>query len=113
MGSEATAVVSDAQMLPITLEDELLAISPLCYFVPNLPTSVLLGKEGIVTHCKRVFQQDSNILALRPQPYPFSGFFSYREHETIGGGGKRPSWTCYSWRIIPRMSISYSTSWGM
>jgi len=46
-GIEANPVTAYGHILTIKLDEELPEFSTLCYFVPNLPTSVLLGEEGI------------------------------------------------------------------
>jgi hypothetical protein len=68
MGIEANPVTAYGHRLTIKLDDELPAFSPLCYFVPNLPTSVLLGEEGIVDHFTIAFQKDRNMFEITPQP---------------------------------------------
>jgi hypothetical protein len=50
MGIAAKAVLSYAHRLTIKLDDDLPEFSPVCYSVPNLPTSVLLGEEEIFDH---------------------------------------------------------------
>jgi hypothetical protein len=66
MGIEANPVTAYGHMLTIKLDDELPAFSTLCYFVPNLPTSVLLGEEGIFDHFKIEFQKYKNIFEITP-----------------------------------------------
>ena len=55
-------------MLTIKLDEELPEFSTLCYFVPNLPTSVLLGEEGIFDHFKIEFRKYKNIFEITPKP---------------------------------------------
>jgi hypothetical protein len=67
MGIEANPVTAYGHMLTIKLDDELPEFSTLCYFVPNLPTSVLLGEEGIFDHFKIEFQKYKNIFEITPK----------------------------------------------
>jgi len=61
MGIERKAVMSYAHMLTIKLDAELPEFSTLSYFVPNLPTAVLLGEVGIIDHFKIEFEKYKNI----------------------------------------------------
>jgi hypothetical protein len=76
VGIEANPVTAYGHMLTIKLEDELPEFSTLCYFVPNLPTSVLLGEERIFDYSKIEFQKYNNMFAITPQPYSFPCLFS-------------------------------------
>jgi len=56
-GIEDNPVTGYGHTLTIKLGDELPDFSVMTYFVPNLPTSVLLGEEGIFDHFKIEFQK--------------------------------------------------------
>jgi len=67
MGIEANPVTAYGHELTIKLDDELPEFSTLCYFVPNLPTSVLLGEEGLFDHFKVEFQKYKNVFEITPK----------------------------------------------
>jgi hypothetical protein len=54
-------------VLKIKIADELPEISTMCYFVPDLPTSVLLGEVGFFDAYKVEFQKYKNIFEITPK----------------------------------------------
>jgi hypothetical protein len=79
VGIEAHPVTAYGHQLTIKLGDELPEFSVLCYFVPNLPTSVLLGEEGIFDHFGVVFQKYRNIFEITPSGRKNNSFGSSAE----------------------------------
>jgi hypothetical protein len=66
VGIEAHPVTAYGHQLAIKLGDELPEFPVLCYFGPKLPTSVLLGEEGIFDHFGVEFQKYRNIFEITP-----------------------------------------------